>query len=170
MEFLKDIIIPGIAIILSIISILISKRSELLSRGEIEFNMATLIRDAQYRVSDIGIMIAKYKSKVKKSIPKDNLTQEQIEEKLEEILEKDNEYKILEGSFNQSIEIMLNAYEESCAKYLDKKVDQERFKRSYHRSIRQIVERPDLEEQFNSYTTPYKCILKVYNKWYNLEV
>ena len=91
MEFLKDIIIPGIAIILSIISILISKRSELLSRGEIEFNMATLIRDAQYRVSDIGIMIAKYKSKVMKSIPKDNLTQEQIEEKLEEILEKDNE-------------------------------------------------------------------------------
>lgn len=170
MEFIKDIIIPGIAVILSIVSIIISKRSELLSRGEIEFNIATLIRDAQYRVSDVGVMLAKYKSEVMKSMEEDNLTPEELEEKLEEKLKKDNEYKVLETSFNQSIEIMLNAYEESCAKYLDKKVDQERFKRSYHRSIREIVEREDLEEEFNSHTTPYKCILKVYNKWYNLEV
>lgn len=171
MEIIKDIIIPCIAVILSIASIIISKRSELLSRGEIEFNIATLIRDAQYRVSDIGLVVAKHKSEVMKSIiNREQLTQEELEEKLEEILEKDMEYTVLETSFNQSIEIMLNAYEESCAKYLDKKVDQERFKRSYHRAIREIVEDEDLKEEFNSHVTPYKCILKVYNQWYNLEV
>lgn len=170
MDFLKDIVITGMPLVLSILSIIIAKRSELLSRGEIEFNIATLIRDAQYRVSDAGIEVAKYREELKGTIPTLGKTTQQIEEELEEILESNTIYKVLEKSFDQSVEIMLNAYEESCAKYLDKKVDQERFKRSYHRSIRQLVERVDLEEEFNSHITPYKCILKVYNQWYNLEV
>lgn len=148
---IKDFILPIAAFVISIISLGISKKSELLSKGEIEFHMATLIRDAQYRVSDKGIDLAKYRSTFLKS------------------LENDLEYNVLMISFNQSVEIMLNAYEESCAKYLDKKVDSERFKRSYHKAIRDVVENQEFKENFNSHTTPYKCILKVYNKWYNLE-
>ena len=163
---IKDFILPIVAFVISIISLGISKKSELLSKGEIEFHMATLIRDAQYRVSDKGIDLAKYRSTFLKSLENNP---QMSQEDLEKALENDLEYNVLMISFNQSVEIMLNAYEESCAKYLDKKVDSERFKRSYHKAIRDVVENQEFKENFNSHTTPYKCILKVYNKWYNLE-
>ena len=60
----------------------------------------------------------------------------------------------------------LNAYEEACAKYLDGKVDKERFKKNYSVEIRQLVEK--YSEKYGA-TTPYKATIKVYNEWNNLE-
>ena len=159
-----DYIMPLATFILSITSILIAVKSWKLSQGEIEFQIANIIRESQYRVSDSATELAKYRQEFL-SEREDG----QTEENRLEMLYDDLVYKTLDDKFEQSVEIMLNSYEESCAKYLDKKVDAERFKKSYHRSIRRIVEDDEMESEFNTPTSAYKCILKVYNEWYNLE-
>lgn len=67
-----------------------------------------------------------------------------------------------------SIEELLNAYEEACAKYIDKKVDKKRFKKLYYDEIKKIVETQDLKDYYK-FGSKYCAIKKVYNKWYDLE-
>lgn len=82
---------------------------------------------------------------------------------------QDGQADILKQAFETARELNLNAYDEACSKYLDKKVDRERFKRNYHVEIRQLVENPVNREKFDGVTSKYKCILKVYEEWNNLE-
>lgn len=165
MENIAETIISLAAIIISLISLYKSSKNDLLAQGEIEFQIATLIRDAQYRVGDLALEMGKCEHRIRSGLNNPN-----DDEEFDNATENDYEFQSLIDIMGQAEEIMLNAYEESCAKYLDKKVDQERFRRSYNRSIRELVESDKLDEQFNSNTTPYKCILKVYNQWHNLEV
>lgn len=85
--------------------------------------------------------------------------------------EKDAEKKdeIKKGLLNNAIEELLNAYENGCAKYLDNKVDKDRFKKIYMVEIRNVVEKESFKDKFNPNTSRYKAILKVYNEWNNLE-
>lgn len=69
-------------------------------------------------------------------------------------------------TLNQS---MLNSYEDACTKYLDKKLNPERFEKNYHIEIRNILENSSLAEYFNPTTSRYKAILKVYKKWEDKE-
>jgi ribosomal protein L17 len=71
--------------------------------------------------------------------------------------------------FESALENNINAYEEACAKYLDGKVDKKRFKKTYCTEIRQLVESKDLKKYFDSITTRYKAVVKVYDEWENLE-
>ena len=71
--------------------------------------------------------------------------------------------------FNAAVENYLNAYEEACAKYVDKKVDKDRFKKMYFSEIRKLVENEKFTQYFNPVTSRYKVTLKVYGEWYNLE-
>lgn len=66
-------------------------------------------------------------------------------------------------------ESYINAYEEACAKYLDNKTDKTRFKKNYFISLRQLVEKEEYKPFFDSTTSRYKAILKVYNEWNDLE-
>lgn len=77
--------------------------------------------------------------------------------------------ELKKGLFNNAIEELLNAYENGCAKYLDNKVDKERFKKIYMVEIRNVVENKSFKDKFDSYTSRYKAILKVYNEWNNFE-
>lgn len=85
------------------------------------------------------------------------------------IAEKGNENLMFTEVLNSAIESNLNAYEEACAKYLDKKVDKKRFKRNYCVEIRQLVENKNYKNYFDANASSYKCILKVYKEWNNLE-
>lgn len=150
-------IIATAALITSIVSFLSSQRTTKITQGEIEFQMANLIKDSETRFADVSLQLIEYKDLL-----------ERKKKKEDEILE-DTVYKFKYKLVNQAIESMLNAYEEACAKYLDKKIDLDRFKRSYHKDIRNLVENPQFTEYFNTPSTGYKCILKVYNQWCNLE-
>ncbi|NEU30140.1 hypothetical protein GN156_05015 [bacterium LRH843] len=89
---------------------------------------------------------------------------------LDEELEKNpKQKKKLREILNTLIENNLNAYEEACAKYIDNKVDKERFKKTYKVEIRNLVEKEDLSTYFNGVTSRYKGILKVYKEWEDLE-
>ena len=98
-----------------------------------------------------------------------NQTKKDVRDITLTIAKKSDDKDILSQAFNSAIESNLNAYEEACAKYLDNKVDKERFKRNYSVEIRQLVENTNYKKYFDATTSPYKCILKVYNEWNNLE-
>ena len=62
-------------------------------------------------------------------------------------------------------EDILNAYDEACKKYLDKKVDQKSFKQMYQDEIRKIVEDKEFQEKHSTPQSRYRFILKVYGEW-----
>lgn len=63
----------------------------------------------------------------------------------------------------------LNIYDSACSKYLDKKVDKERFKKQYCDCIKKIVEDKQFEYKLNQVSSPYRALIKVYNEWNDLE-
>ena len=71
-----------------------------------------------------------------------------------------------------AMENLLNAYENSCMKYLDDKIDKKRFKQTYFAEIRRIFEPPD--NAFKTFLHPegiskFKALWKVYREWYDVE-
>ncbi|MDP8233600.1 MAG: hypothetical protein P9M06_02210 [Candidatus Saelkia tenebricola] len=72
--------------------------------------------------------------------------------------------RIKEQILKTAIENNLNAYEEACAKYIDKKIDRKRFKKTYKIEIKQLVENKNFKSYFDKVTSPYKTILTVYNE------
>ena len=71
--------------------------------------------------------------------------------------------------FDALNEDILNAYDEACAKYIDRKVDQKRFEKMYQHEIENLVEDPVYAEKFKMPASRYDAILKVYNKWFHKE-
>ena len=76
---------------------------------------------------------------------------------------------VYQKMFDTAQEDLRNAYEEACSRYLDEKVDKERFKRMYYSEIQNLVENKDQIEYFDTVKSRYKCILKVYKEWFDLE-
>lgn len=76
---------------------------------------------------------------------------------------------VYQKMFDAAQEDLRNAYEEACSRYLDEKVDKERFKRMYYAEIQNLVENKDQIEYFDTVKSRYKCILKVYKEWFDLE-
>ena len=149
-----NIIISTISLLVSILAMLYANKADTsankIANGEIELDIFSIIKETETRVMDLTIELSKFDI--------ENLTPQQ-----------EKQYDTITRAFDQAIESNLNAYEEACAKYLDGKVDLDRFSRMYHSPIRNLVESEDLEEYFKPITSSYKCILKVYEKWHNLE-
>lgn len=84
-------------------------------------------------------------------------------------LKSDTENEIYVAAIDSAQENLLNAYDEACAKYLDAKVDRERFKKLYHDEIRQIVTAEGFAEKYREPQTKFHATNKVYKEWNNLE-
>lgn len=169
-QFIKDILIPLIAILLSTYAIFQTAKSiekanqstkkadeatdiaNRISNGQIEINIASLIIGTENRVMDLSLAMSKL-----------------FKEEEELTKSEKKQLDFLEIAYGQAVESNLNAYEEACAKYLDNKTDKERFKRMYHTPIRNLIESADLKKYFNPLTSSFKCILKVYKEWFDLE-
>lgn len=76
---------------------------------------------------------------------------------------------LMKTVYESTKEEFLNAYDEACQKYLDKKVDKTRFKKSYFIEIQSIVRDVIFKEKYDTQSTPYKATVKVYNEWFDLE-
>lgn len=105
--------------------------------GNVELQIRAMISEAKYHQSEIMVKLAEN--------PDDTFFQ---------------------GIYAALTEDVLNAYDEACAKYNDKKVDRERFKKMYFHEIRQLVEDEDLSEKYNSVSSRYTATLKVYKEWH----
>ena len=140
------VIFSSIGLLISIISIVRANSAHKIAQGQIELNIHQLLNQTKKDVMDITIVIA------------------------EKCSNDDQDMKgVLTQALNTANERNLNAYEEACAKYLDNKVDKERFRKNYHIEIRQLVEDANNKDKFDATTSPYKAILKVYKEWNDLE-
>lgn len=121
-------------------TIVLSFRYNKLVQGQIEMQIRERITNARIRYEDLTIRY------------KENLGDE-----------------LVKGVYESTKEEFLNAYDEACQKYLDKKVDKERFKKSYFTEIQSMVENESFKQKYDTQSTPYKATLKVYKEWFDLE-
>lgn len=139
----SDIItlILGVASLLtSIITISLSTRYNKLVQGQVEMQIRERITNARIRYEDLIIQY-----------------------------QKDLQSELIKDVYESTKEEFLNAYDEACQKYLDGKVDKERFKKSYFTEIQDIVKNKSFKSRYDTQSTPYKATLKVYEEWFNLE-
>lgn len=115
-------------------------KSNSLMKGQVEMQIREMISSAQCRYADLGLQLS-----------------------------KDDQNEALIASVNAALEIVLNAYDEACAKYIDKKVDRERFKKSYMTEIRNLVEGDSTKSYYVMPQSKYQSTVIVYREWYNLE-
>ena len=108
-------------------------------------------------MEDIGIEIQKFlKGRDRKQLSAD----------------ENNYLSFLEKTWNSSVENYLNAYEDACGKYIDRKIDPIRFKKMYIEEIRNIC-----NPKHNAYkkhmhpkaTSKFEAIWKVYEEWHRHE-
>ena len=115
-------------------------RSSSLTKGQVEMQIREMISSAKWRYADLGIQLA-----------------------------KDNQNTTLVASTTAALEDVLNAYDEACAKYIDNKVDKERFKKLYVTEIRNLVEDENTKSYYVMPQSRFQATVKVYRKWNNLE-
>jgi hypothetical protein len=89
--------------------------------------------------------------------------------KTEELPPEDKSiYDVHLANYDSAVEQQLNSYEDACAKYLDHKIDTQRFEKTYSVEIRKLCEKDGgtihklLHPHFAS---NYKAIWAVYEKW-----
>lgn len=85
------------------------------------------------------------------------------------IVQKDPGNEEYQRIYKSTEEVYRNAYEDACAKYIDGKIDKERFRRFYLLEIRRLVEEEPHREAYATNQTAYDCTLKVYNEWHHPE-
>ncbi|MBA7491353.1 hypothetical protein ES702_01898 [subsurface metagenome] len=162
---IASLIISIIGIVIAIIALILSgissSKANKISNEQLKINNAIIeteirkaIEEANSRVNDMGIEMVPYAAKIEcnQGTPVDKKTLE-----------------MYQTNFVASVQAMLNVYDDACTKYLDKKIDCERFKRNFFIEIRNLIERESLKEYFDPTTSRYKAILKVYDEWENLE-
>ena len=74
--------------------------------------------------------------------------------------------KKIEQLIDAAFQDYVNAYEEACMKYIDNKIDCERFKKTYIKEITNLVTK---NEEMFGVSSVYTAIKKVYNEWNDLE-
>ncbi len=136
------------ALIISVISIITSIRN---SSAMVELTINERITTTKEKVGDVSNIMTPLLAKEEPSADEKRMLELYIKQ------------------FDLAIENNLNAYEEACAKFLDKKVDKKRFKKIYKTEIRKLVENREFTKYFDGVTSNYKAILKVYKQWEDLE-
>lgn len=125
---------------LAIVANDLTKAANDLQKGQVEMQIREMISTARSRYQEMTIKLLEHKN----------------EDVYKEVVEA-------------ALEDCLNAYDEACAKYLDAKVDKDRFKKLYHDEIRQLVDNDATRDKFHEPQTKYHATVKVYTEWNNLE-
>jgi chemotaxis regulatin CheY-phosphate phosphatase CheZ len=137
-----SVTISAFAFLVSIYSFL---RSKALNEATVELQMEESINSTQVRVEDIS---------------------QQLAILLEEgVSDADKRLGVLKRALKSAMERYVNSLDSACGKYIDKKVDRKRFKKTYRTVIRRLVEDEDHKEFFDPTTSKYREILKVYGEW-----
>jgi len=153
-----------ISLLIAVISVIFSIRSQrkanLISTGNLENSLRNSISNARRNMEERSLYYMKLI----------------IEFRHEIMLEPDAKkmiHEAIEGAsktYASSVEDMLNAYENACGVYIDKKVDQKRFKEDYRQEVFNIVDVSENDDDItykliHSNQTKFNNIIKVYNKW-----
>lgn len=74
--------------------------------------------------------------------------------------------ELLQQAYHAAEETYRNAYEDACGKYLDGKVDKNRFKKLYNVEIRRLVEDEPYKRYYENNQSAYTSTLAVYREWF----
>lgn len=140
-----NLIIASFAFIFSIFAF---KRSSPLANGQFEVQIREMISNAKSKLLETSYRIS----------------QENFKTKDEETQKEKEKRELLESIFEAALEELKNAYDEACAKYIDKKIDRKRFKNLYMSEIEGFVN--DNKESYDIATSKFIDTCKVYNKWF----
>lgn len=80
---------------------------------------------------------------------------------------KNESNTILQDAYRAAEEVYRNAYEDACGKYIDGKIDKDRFKKFYQSEIRRLVEEEPNRSHYSDNQSPYSSTLAVYKEWYH---
>lgn len=142
-----NLFISIIAIIISGISLYRSSKSAKIANdirmGQEELEIRKMISAARKDFLDIA----------------EKISDEELDEKKNFLLQR----------FEAAKEDLANVYDEACMKYLDGKIDKERFKKSYTVEIRRIVENQTFKELYSDVSSKFQATLKVYKEWNHSE-
>ena len=124
---IANLILGISSLILSVVALIVSFRYNKLVEAQVEMQVRERITGARVRYED---SIIKHHEYLQNSEQKNNLF----------------------NFFLKSVkEDFLNAYDEACQKYLDKKIDEDRFKKSYFNEIQSIVKDKHFKLIFDSH-------------------
>lgn len=162
----KDIIIPLLSVAISIWAIIkayitdsktnkLSEENTRLQNASVELEIRNLINSAKKELEEKVSNLRFFQEKEKKKI----LTED------EEI-----QFTIAKERCQNAKQEYLNAFEESCMKYLDEKVDKDRFKKTYIIELQNIVSSEAFKSFIDTTSSPYNAIKTVYTEWYNHEI
>lgn len=134
----------------------IAEENLTLQHGMVELEMRQSIENAKSKISDISMIMAPL-------IAKEKANADSMEAEEKETL------ALYQKNFDSAVQTLMNTYDDACSKYIDGKVDKDRFVKNYRIEIRRLLESDDLKKYFDPLTSSYKPILKVYGEWENLE-
>ena len=129
------ILISVLALAVSVITYMLSSR---ITKGQVELQIRELISSARRHFHEMLVACCNEEGK-----PKEDF----------------------QSLIFSAYEDVLNAYDEACKKYLDKKVDRVSFKQIYTDEIRKLVENKEFKEKHSNPQSRYRYILKVYEEW-----
>lgn len=146
---MSDTIIAGLALLVSVINVALyfrlqgkynemTKTQMLTAQGAIETQVRNSISDAMKEVLHYATEV-----------------------------EKNPSSKVTQQAYFSAEEIYRNAYEDACAKYLDRKIDVERFEKMYKQEINNLVNDPQQREFYATNQTTYVSTVAVYKKWFS---
>ena len=169
-------IVAAISAIVSIVSVVItawlsSKANELANRalqidhGTAEVELQRLIAEAKREMFDL--LLAKIQRGNGDSANLDS--KETQKENQKENPQKSSILDIDTVAQNFVLESLLNAYEVACMKYIDNKIDQDRFKKTYQVEIRRLFEDETTKDRAAGPQSKYWAIKKVHDEWENPE-
>lgn len=75
--------------------------------------------------------------------------------------------KVTQQAYFTAEEMYRNAYEDACAKYLDRKIDVERFEKMYKQEIYKLVNDPQQKDFYATNQTAYASTVAVYKHWFS---
>jgi hypothetical protein len=118
----------------------LNDEANLLTKGQVEIQIREMISLARHRYIELGCKLASELTPIN-----------------------------VQSFINAALEDYMNTYDEACAKYLDGKVDKERFKKLYINEIKNLVEDKNTKEKYTKPQTKYNPTVKVYEEWHNHE-
>lgn len=120
-----------------------------LNMAQTELHIQELLVNA--RKLSLDILLEKYKLSTQNA----NQTEEQK--------------AMVESLVSHSLQEILNSYEVACSKYLDNKIDKDRFKKTYTKEITDLFGNKSPYESLLSKTNAFHALKKVNEEWNNLE-
>src|SRR5574344_539352 len=146
---MSDTIIAGLALLVSVINVVLYFRLQ----GKYNEMTRTQMLTAQGAIE----------TQVRNSIS--DATKEVLYYATE--IEKNPSSNVIKHAYFSAEEMYRNAYEDACAKYLDRKIDVERFEKMYKQEINKLVNDPQQKEFYATNQTPYASTVAVYKKWFS---